>query len=386
MRSHLLILFIIVPMILASQGARKYSNEFLKIGVGGRYMGLGGALVASENDPTAVFFNPSGLSTIHTTSISAMHNSYFAGIANFDYAGVAIPIRENQTAAVSIIRFAVDNIPNTIDLYNPDGTINYDNIKSFSISDMALFLSFAKKMRDTMGLSLGGNAKVIHRSYGSFAKAWGFGIDLGAQMIGERYKLGFFAQDLTTTFSSWGFSFTAKEDSILRATNNEIPKSSSEITLPSFHFGGQYSFSLARNKVNITPMAKISAYADQRNVLLAGPLSIDASFGIETRFFEIIALRFGVNNFTKAVDNLGQDYVSFMPSLGVGFSIDQFDFHYSYNNIANSGIGLYSHVFSAVYRLQKNEKTNYPTMLPTVPTIEPTLPNEFEVFPNSGVK
>lgn len=386
MRFALFSLLMVLQMSLSAQATRKYSNEFLKIGVGGRYMGLGGALAASENDPTSVFFNPSGLSTISSTSIAAMHNSYFAGIANFDYAGIAIPIKENQTAAVSLIRLGVDNIPNTIDLYNPDGTINYDNIKLFSIADMALFLSFAKKMRDTMGLSIGGNAKIIHRSYGSFAKAWGFGIDLGAQMIGEKYKIGLFAQDITTTTALWGFSFTTKEDSVLRATDNEIPKSSAEITLPSLHFGGQYTFSLAKNKVQLSPLAKISAYADKRNVLLAGPLSIDASIGLETKFFDIIFLRFGANNFTKAVDNLGQEYLSFMPSLGLGFSINQFDFHYSYNNIANTGVGLYSHVFSAVYRFQKTEKTNYPTTLPTIPNIEPTLPNEYEVFPNSQPK
>lgn len=365
-----------------SQATRKYSNEFLKIGVGGRYLGLGGAVAAGEDDPTAVFYNPSALSTISSTSISAMHNSYFAGIANFDYAGIAIPIKENQTVAASFIRMGIDNIPNTINLYNADGTINYDNIQEFSVSDMALFLSFAKKVKDTLGLSLGGNLKIIHRSYGSFGKAWGFGVDIGAQIVGEKYRIGVFAQDLTTTFSTWSFSFTDEEKKVLQATNNEIPSSSSEITLPSFHIGGQYSFSLAKGKVGITPLAKLSAYSDKRNVLIAGPLSLDASLGLETKLFDIAFLRFGASNFTKATNVLGEEYLSFMPSLGVGVKFNQFDIDYSYNNIGNAGIGLYSHVFSGVFRFKKKEKKYAsPTTLPTVPNIEPILENEFQGFP-----
>ncbi len=375
MRIVLFFLFFYTINTTYSQAIRKYSNEFLKIGVGGRYLGLGSSLSASEGDPTSVFFNPSGLSTISKTSISAMHNSYFAGIANFDYVGLALPIKENQTAALSFIRFGVDNIPNTIDLYNPDGTINYDNIKSFSIADMALIFSFAKKMRDTMGFSIGGNAKVIHRSYGSFAKAWGFGIDLGAQIIGDHYKLGLFTQDITTTFAAWSFSFTEAEKIVFRATNNEIPSSSQEITAPSIHFGGQYSFDLSKGNVELTPIGKLSLYTDKRNVLLPGPVSLDASLGLETRLWKIAALRFGVNNFTNAIDGLGNEYLSFAPSLGVGVNLEQFDIDYSYTNIANAGIGLYSHVFSATYRFKKVEKNNYPIEMPS---LDPTndVPSE----------
>ena len=77
---------------LSSQAVRKYSNEFLKIGVGGKYLGTGGSLVSSESDPATVFYNPAGVGAFDRVAVSAMHNSYFAGIANFDYAGVIFPL------------------------------------------------------------------------------------------------------------------------------------------------------------------------------------------------------------------------------------------------------------------------------------------------------
>lgn len=379
-----IIIFICVTISLYSQaqGIRKYSNEFLKIGVGGKYLGTGGAMITSETDPSALFFNPASVGAIDRMTVSAMHNSYFAGIANFDYGGIIIPFKDRANVGVSLIRFGVDNIPNTIQLYNPDGSIDYDKISSFSISDMALFLSFGKRTKDTQGLAYGGNVKIIKRDYGSFANAWGFGIDLGAQYVTDKYKIGASIQDVTTTYNTWKFTFTDAEKEVFAATNNEIPNSSSEITLPAIHFGGQYNFLVGRQKnIQVNPMAKLTIYTDKRNVLLAGPVSLDAALGGEVGLFNIAFLRFGLSNFTSATDGLGNKYMSYMPSLGAGFKLDQFEIDYSYNNIGNAGVGLYSHVFSAIYKFKKKDKYNSPTVLPNIPNIEPTIDRNEEIIP-----
>lgn len=367
---------------LYSQGARKYSNEFLKIGVGGKYLGTGGSMMTTESDPAAVFYNPGSIGAISRVSVSAMHNSYFSGIANFDYAGIIFPLKDRQNIGVSMIRLGIDNIPNTIQLYNADGSIDYSRISSFSISDMALFLSFGKRMADTQGLSVGGNVKIIKRDYGTFANALGFGIDLGAQYVTDRYQIGVFTQDISTTFSTWKFSFTEEEKKVLFATNNEVPTSSSEITLPAIHFGGQYKFMLGKSQdVHIVPMAKLTVYTDRRNVLISGPISLDAALGAEVGLWNLAFIRMGINNFTSATNDLGENYLSFVPSIGAGFKFDQFEIDYSYNNVANAGIGLYSHVFSAIYKFKKKNKYSSPTVLPNIPNIEPTLPNNEQVIP-----
>ena len=56
---HIAILILVVVSVnVNSQAVRKYSNEFLKIGVGGKYLGTGGSLVTSESDPASVLYNP----------------------------------------------------------------------------------------------------------------------------------------------------------------------------------------------------------------------------------------------------------------------------------------------------------------------------------------
>ena len=111
-----------------------------------------------------------------------MHAEYFAGIGKYDYASIAFPSTNNKrTFAITGLRFAVDDIMNTLFLVEPDGSINYNNIQAFSSADYAFLLSFAQRLKDTekKKVQFGVNAKVIHRNVGKFAKAWGFGIDAG---------------------------------------------------------------------------------------------------------------------------------------------------------------------------------------------------------------
>jgi hypothetical protein len=79
-----------------------------------------------------------------------MHAEYFAGIGKYDYASIAFPSVNNKTTfAVTGLRFAVDDIMNTLFLVEPDGSINYNNIQAFSSADYAFLLSFAKKLKET---------------------------------------------------------------------------------------------------------------------------------------------------------------------------------------------------------------------------------------------
>ena len=112
---------------------------------------MGGAQVASAKDATAGYWNPAGLTGIkENANIGLMHADYFGGIAKYDYLSAAKPIQDNKRAlGISILRFAVDDIPNTLFLVEPDGRVNYDNIQSFSTADYAFLLSFAQKIKET---------------------------------------------------------------------------------------------------------------------------------------------------------------------------------------------------------------------------------------------
>jgi hypothetical protein len=161
----------ILSVFLALSGwaqFRKYSNEFLNIGAGARGLAMGGAQVASSQDGTSGYWNPAGLTGIKDHPVlSLMHAEYFAGIGKYDFLSLAIPMTDKKrTLGISILRFGVDDIPNTLFLIEPDGSINYNNIRSFSSADYAFLLSYAQMIRktETKSLSFGVNAKIIHRN------------------------------------------------------------------------------------------------------------------------------------------------------------------------------------------------------------------------------
>src|SRR6266446_296594 len=150
MKKTITLLAIMLSASLASQAQfYKYSNEFLAIGTGARGLSMSGAVIASNSDVTSAFWNPAGLANDDKKfDLGLMHSEYFAGIAKYDYIGLALPLQNkqlNRILAFSLIRFGVDDIPNTLFLIDPDGSINYNNISSFSVADYAALISYAQK-------------------------------------------------------------------------------------------------------------------------------------------------------------------------------------------------------------------------------------------------
>ena len=225
-----------------AQDAPKYSNEFLAIGVGARALGMGSAYTSVVNDVTSGYWNPAGLLGVKgDLQVGAMHSEYFAGIAKYDHIGIAKPIDSLSTISFTFIRFGIDNIPNTIDLIDPSGNIDYDRITSFSSADHAFIISYARKL-SVPGLRLGGNAKVIYRRVGEFGKAWGFGLDAGAQYERNRWRFSAVARDVTGTFNAWSYTLDQRTIDVFSQTGNEIPVNSVEVTLPRLMLGAAHQF------------------------------------------------------------------------------------------------------------------------------------------------
>src|SRR5438128_5436053 len=147
-RLTLTLLITLCFFLTANSQFRKYSNEFLNIGAGARGLAMGSAQVASVNDGSSGYWNPAGLVNIKDEpQLNLMHAEYFAGIGKYDYASLALPLKDKKRVlGLSLLRFAVDDIPNTIFLVEPDGTINFSNISKFSSADYAFLMSFAQQV------------------------------------------------------------------------------------------------------------------------------------------------------------------------------------------------------------------------------------------------
>ena len=280
--------------------------NFFSIGVGAKNFSMGGAVVASVSDVTSGYWNPAGLNNIQSNAeLSLMHAEYFAGIAKYDYGAFAKKLKDSSVFAFSFIRFAIDDIQNTLFLYGESGldAPNYDNISSFSVSDNAFLFSYARNI-GVPNLTVGANFKIIRRNVGDFANAWGFGIDAAANYKLKNWSFAFVARDLTGTFNAWSYDLTENEEDILLITGNDLPENSIEVTNPKFILGATRLFNL-NNKMTLQPEIDLEITTDgQRNVLvnsswfnMSSRIGVDYAYKLNEN--NSLYLRLGVNNFQK---------------------------------------------------------------------------------------
>ncbi len=331
----------------------KFSNDFLSIGVGGRAQGMASAQSAIVSDITSTYWNPAGLTNIEAPfQLGAMHAEWFAGIGKYDFIAFGKPLNadNNSFFALSLIRLGVDQIPNTLNLVEPDGTINYDNVTEFSAADYAITGSYARTIKlKGKELSIGGNAKVIRRVLGRFANAWGFGLDFGAQYRTKNWRFGLMARDISSTFNSWTFNLTDEDKQIFAATNNEIPVSSTEITRPSFALGAGYDTKFGESVSFLATVDFLFTTDGQRNVLVSSKgVNIDPRLGIEVGYNDFIYLRAGLGNIQRSIDDfdIDKEILTMQPNFGVGLKLGRFTIDYALTDIGNVSPVLASNIFS----------------------------------------
>ncbi|MEM9329008.1 MAG: hypothetical protein AAGA85_25315 [Bacteroidota bacterium] len=335
----------------------KFSNEFLNIGVSAKAFALGLSMVSHTDDVTAAYWNPAGLNQMESDfQLGLMHSDYFGGLANYDYGGFAASLQDDSKLALSVVRFSVDNIPDTRFLFDANGAIDYSQIRFFSATDYAFLLTYARELPILGGIRVGGNTKIIHRMAGSFAKSWGFGIDLGAQKTWKGWDFGLMAKDIFGTFNAWSHQPDELED-VYNLTGNEVPTNSLEVTLPRLILGASRRFEVFKF-FSIMPTVDLDMTFDgRRNTLVrSDALSIDPHGGVELGFKDLAFLRFGVNNIQQLKDFDRSTYWSMQPNAGVGVVIKQLHIDYALTDLGDASEALFSHVFSLKVNFNLEDK------------------------------
>lgn len=346
-----------------SELAPKYSNEFLQIGVGADALGMSNAVVAKTNNIHAGYWNPAGLTDLDSGfHIGAMHSEYFASIAKYDYLAVGMKIDSKSAFAFSAIRFAVDNIPNTTQLIDNQGNINYDKISVFTAGDYAFLFSYARHL-GIEGLSVGGNFKVIYRHVGKFAKSWGFGLDGGiTYRKGNHWRFGLMMRDVTSTFNAWIFNLDQEMQQVFVNTGNELPQNGLELTLPRMIFGAHVNYPIGKKGFFIGGEIDLPITTDgKRNTIIySKPFSIDPNVGLEVGFREYVTIRAGIGNmqFIKTFDDKKQ--FTLQPNIGISVGIKNFSLDYAFTDVGDVSTALYSHVISLRARITKSKTKKEP--------------------------
>jgi hypothetical protein len=344
--------------MLFAQGdvAPKYSNEFLSIGLGADALGMGNAMVAQTASVNAGYWNPAGLTQINKwAEVSLMHSEYFAGIAKYDYLGLGHTINDKSAVAFSAIRFAVDDIPNTTQLIDNQGNIDYDRITTFTAADYAFLFSYARKLK-IEGLSVGGTFKVIHRKVGDFAKSWGFGLDAGLQYQNKKnWKFGLMLRDVTSTFNAWVYTLDQETQDVFIKTGNAIPENGLELTLPRIILAAYKKVNLGKKGFYVSAELDADITTDgKRNTLLKSSVfSVDPHMGIAIGFKEFVTVRAGISNTQFVKDFSDKKMLNVQPSIGLGLNFKGFYLDYAFTDIGDASVALYSHVISLRLKLNK---------------------------------
>ncbi len=172
--------------------------EFLSIPVGARATSMGGAVSATINDATAIYWNPAGTALMTNGALAFDYADWLVGI-DFGFASLVMPT-DLGTVGFAITSMSTEEMDvTTVDAQNGTG-------ERFTASSMAFALSYSRRLTDRF--SAGGNVKyVTERIWNSAANGVAFdvgtlfttpfsGIRLGASIANFGSKMSLSGDEL----------------------------------------------------------------------------------------------------------------------------------------------------------------------------------------------
>lgn len=168
-----IILFVIAALSGALLGQSSKTGttagQVLKIGVGPRALGMGGAFTANYSDITSIYWNPAGLNGMQMNEAFFNHVDWIEDVA-FDFGAIAIKAGEFGTIGVFAGALSTgDMMVRTIE--KPEGTGEL-----FNFSNLVVGLTYARNL--TENFSIGFNVKYLNESLWHMS-ANGFAMDVG---------------------------------------------------------------------------------------------------------------------------------------------------------------------------------------------------------------
>ena len=162
---------------------------FLRIPVGARAIGMGSAFVSMLDGPSALFWNPSVVSSLSTNALTVDHSLWLLGIY-FDNAAIALPVENLGVFGLGVTILHTNEMEVTT-IEEPMGTG-----ETFTASSFAIGFSYSRYLTDKF--AIGGTFKYIQETiYNS--KATGIAFD-----IGTIYETPFAGIRLGASISNFG--------------------------------------------------------------------------------------------------------------------------------------------------------------------------------------
>jgi len=344
--ARLLMAAAVLATFATPAAATKYAGEFMKIPVGARAIGMGGAFTAVADDATSPYWNPAGMVFLPYREGFLQHAEQFGSLVSHNFGGVVMPLRANAdrraALGISATWVGVDDIPITprpgglrpgdwldygtdndpLTPGNGQGNGKWDSGERLLLSstdlymasstDLALGLSYARQRGHHW--CYGGTLKFVRQSipdttFGEHVASFGAGLDAGMiYMASDAVSIGAVLHDATTTYLSW---------------SNGVR----EVVAPTMTTGAAFNFFPAKSHA-LTWALDLGWNFENRKFdseLKLGGVTADLRTGLEYWYRNTLALRSGVNgkdlNFGLGVRyrHFGADYAA---SLSRFFAAD----------------------------------------------------------------
>lgn len=164
----LIIAALIGDVTLAASDGGRTAADFLKIGVGARAAGMGGAYTALSDGSEASYWNPAGMVGLQGYEVSFSHFAWYQDVT-LEQGAFAFALNDRTTMAASIIYLNYGEI-NGYDAGN-------QSIGELTAYDWAGGLSLGYRLTDD--LSIGATGKFINQKFDEITGS-AFAVDLGA--------------------------------------------------------------------------------------------------------------------------------------------------------------------------------------------------------------
>ncbi len=162
---------------------------FLSIAQGARAVGIGGAFVAIADDPSAMYWNPSGISDLQGFHLMVDHTYWFADI-QYNYVGATIDLGSYGALGLNMTASDIGEMNvTTVDQQEGTGEV-------FSVNDLAVGVTYALKLTDKF--AIGFNPKFIYQ------KIWKMSASAIALDLGVKYQTPFDGVTLGMSITNFG--------------------------------------------------------------------------------------------------------------------------------------------------------------------------------------
>jgi hypothetical protein len=315
----ILALFTLMGTQVLAQSVTKVgttSASFLGIDVGPRGTAMGGAYVSVANDPTAMYWNPAGISAINTFEATFSNTKWIADLS-FNFAGIVMPLGSVGNIGINATFLTMDEIERTT-ILNPDGTGEFFDAGSFAIG-----LSYARPL--TEQFSIGFNVKYINeRLY--HTNAHGFALDVGALFDTQFHgvKLGMSIANYGTKMQLDGRDLQMQVDIDQRVAGNN-PNINARLSTDYFDLPLMFRFGVS---VDI-----LKGLYDSNLILSADALhpSDDVEYvniGAEYLLYDLISLRVGYKELFAIDSEQGLNFGAGIHYSVLGATTLYFDYSY----------------------------------------------------------